>query len=530
VIGVASVLATTARAAAQGQLGAAVQTVAGDCHAPCAAASSAEARPVPVAPTPSSGATTSAPIAPVWEIETHGGFETWDFGFGLGPSPATGADFFGTATGVGVTARVPSWFFGDGAALLAAAPTNAPTFMTPLDPALQGPGLLQRGFLAGFSVSHRLTSWLAAGFAVDGGLSRAHITSFTRGAVTSAGSNYAAEFGGIFTSAPAVFTNASEAAQSTVRDGGRPLRLTGTLTLHLVPRGRIRPFVIAGGGATRLIGSPPTVTLVGQYAFQFVPVPGHLAFSTTGGPVAIDETARLTVRFGDERVRPVGVVGFGFTREMSRRSGVRFAIQAVLGASTSVDVSTAPSSLIGQPAGTVTYGPVKALQFSTVPGVSSSLSVPVTQLQTFNGGFRSQIEMTVGYAVRLGPVAVPNPAPPSVVSGPAHRFFDVTNIAFTGMEISAMLADGAATQYLLRRDPGPDADPIARWFVARGWPGQLLGGALFVSGEVALRYLLHRHNHHQVERLLPFVLTTTGTAGAIGNWIVIREAARGGSY
>jgi len=32
---------------------------------------------------------------------------------------------------------------------------------------------------------------------------------------------------------------------------------------------------------------------------------------------------------------------------------------------------------------------------------------------------------------------------------------------------------------------------------------------------VGLRYLLHRKNHHRLERLLPLVLTLYGTAGAI---------------
>ena len=203
----------------------------------------------------------------------HGGFEAWDFSFGLGPPPTTNAPFIGTATGVGMTALVPSWFFGDGAALLQFAPTNAPVFTASFDAGLQGPGLLQRGFLAGFNVSRRLTNRLAVGFAVDGGLSRAQTIKFTHDAAASAVTGYAAEFQGIFTSAPAVFANSSVTTHSAVQDGGRPLRLTGTLTWHLVPRGRTRPFVVVGAGATRLIGSPPTVTLVGHYAFQLVPVP-----------------------------------------------------------------------------------------------------------------------------------------------------------------------------------------------------------------------------------------------------------------
>ena len=56
--------------------------------------------------------------------------------------------------------------------------------------------------------------------------------------------------------------------------------------------------------------------------------------------MAIDETDRVTVRYGNQHIRPVGVVGFGFTQQMSPRAGVRFGMQAVLGASTGVDVGT----------------------------------------------------------------------------------------------------------------------------------------------------------------------------------------------
>jgi hypothetical protein len=94
---------------------------------------------------------------------------------------------------------------------------------------------------------------------------------------------------------------------------------------------------------------------------------------------------------------------------------------------------------------------------------------------------------------------------------------DSTNIALTGLESSVLLADGIFTQRALRKYPDVfrEADPIARPFVSRGWPGQIAGGALFVTADVALRYLLHRKNHHRVERLLPLVLTVYGTVGAI---------------
>jgi hypothetical protein len=59
-------------------------------------------------------------------------------------------------------------------------------------------------------------------------------------------------------------------------------------------------------------------------------------------------------------------------------------------------------------------------------------------------------------------------------AAPSHRFVDAMNIALTGVESAALLADGIRTQRALTRYPEifREADPIARPFVSRGWPGQ----------------------------------------------------------
>jgi hypothetical protein len=111
-----------------------------------------------------------------------------------------------------------------------------------------------------------------------------------------------------------------------------------------------------------------------------------------------------------------------------------------------------------------------------------------------------------------------SPAPRGVESKSPHRFFDSLNVALTGLESGALLADGITTQRAIAKYPlGHEADPIARVFVSHGWPGQIAGGILFVSADVGLRYALHRHGHHRLERLLPLVLTVYGATGAIHN-------------
>jgi hypothetical protein len=106
----------------------------------------------------------------------------------------------------------------------------------------------------------------------------------------------------------------------------------------------------------------------------------------------------------------------------------------------------------------------------------------------------------------------------------AHKFFDSLNVSLIVAESGALLADGATTQYLLRHYGGREADPVARPFVEHGWPGMIVGGALFISAEVGARYLLHQHNHHRVERWLPTFVIGYGALGAIYNSTQIHQA------
>lgn len=109
----------------------------------------------------------------------------------------------------------------------------------------------------------------------------------------------------------------------------------------------------------------------------------------------------------------------------------------------------------------------------------------------------------------------------------AHRFFDGLNVGLTVMESGALLADGFTTQYALTHVPNSrEADPLARPFVSRGWPGQIAGGALVVTADVGIRYWLHRSNHHRIERWMPLILTVYGSGGAIHNWREIHRSSR----
>ncbi len=111
-------------------------------------------------------------------------------------------------------------------------------------------------------------------------------------------------------------------------------------------------------------------------------------------------------------------------------------------------------------------------------------------------------------------------------SNSPHRFFDRTNVTLTVVEIGAMLADGATTQHGLKKYPGSrEGNPLARPFVNAGWPGMIAGGAMVVSGEVGLRYLLHRKGHHRWERWIPVFIIADSTIEAIHNAAVLSRAS-----
>ena len=139
-------------------------------------------------------------------------------------------------------------------------------------------------------------------------------------------------------------------------------------------------------------------------------------------------------------------------------------------------------------------------------------------------------DVAVRVTVRgMGPLALEAQHRAASDEQPPHKFFDRTNVALTVLESGALLADGIYTQRGLRRYPetSREADPLARPFVSRGWPGQIVGGILAVGADAGLRYWLHRKKRHTLERLVPLILITYGTVGAIHNARELRRAEKG---
>ncbi len=128
--------------------------------------------------------------------------------------------------------------------------------------------------------------------------------------------------------------------------------------------------------------------------------------------------------------------------------------------------------------------------------------------------------------------ALDEPQVPSVPAiealEPPHRFLDNTNALLTGLEAGALIGDAVTTRWGLDRYPGltQEANPLARPFVERGWPGQIVGGLLFVGGELWGRHTLHKSGHHRLERLLPIALAAMEAVIVIHNVRNIRGLER----
>lgn len=100
-----------------------------------------------------------------------------------------------------------------------------------------------------------------------------------------------------------------------------------------------------------------------------------------------------------------------------------------------------------------------------------------------------------------------------------HRLFDRANDVLFAGEIGALVMDGWSTQRNIGEIPNTsEADPLMRWFVDKGWPGQVLAGTLVMSSQVWLSYILHRHGHHRWERVTAISIIAGSATSGLLNW------------
>ena len=335
-----------------------------------------------------------------WEIEVHAG------GVRMGrPAGATTAmpppgEPFTTPNGR-PSRYQSSWYFGDGSTLLnewSAAFTIVPRLerITPLDPALTGSAARPSNTGSfGVRVGRRLTGRLTAEVNVDYGPSTLELSEGAVSGIEASRATFARVFNEAFAPAQGGFVNPTVSSSSEIDEGtGGQIVTTGALTLKLTRNGVVVPYVTGGLGGVFNHGRSPGVTLTGTYSM-----------SPSFNPSAVfNETDAVTLRF----VRPdralAGVLGGGFTLDLSGRHGLRVDLRWHLTSNAlDTEVSASPLASKGTPVASLGSATTPSVTFTNNPGLRSSLSGPaITAFRTREGsGVQIDTALTIGYFRRF---------------------------------------------------------------------------------------------------------------------------------
>lgn len=336
-----------------------------------------------------------------WSVEVHGGgfgelLSTVGKG-GAGEPFPTGTPF--TTFNGRPSRAVPSWFFGDGAALFnefqasnGARFTPPLTAITPLDPVLRTAGTTRKPARAiGGRFGGNLTSWFGLELAVDRGTSRTAFSDSVTTGVAATRASYTAAFDAFLDG----LNDVRVTTAATLPDAsGTQTIVTGSAVLSVVRTSRVGVHAVIGGGFVRNDTSPLEVRLQGGYQANVAP----------GRP--INESETVTIRFSEKPRVPAGVLGLGFTVRVAGNSGLRVDARVLANENTTItSVSSSIDSLVlPVGVGIALADPLTpSLQLSSRADTRPTLSGdPINGLVTHTGGgVELRPHVTVGYFVRF---------------------------------------------------------------------------------------------------------------------------------
>ncbi|PWT81163.1 MAG: hypothetical protein C5B57_11050 [Blastocatellia bacterium] len=334
-----------------------------------------------------------------WDIEIHGGgmfaINPTDGTVGLpapGPpiTPVLGPPF-------GTSRIVPSWYFGDGASLLNQALTSLRfgSIVSPLDQVLQS-RLVRRqsGASVGFRFGRSITPRFDAELSVDYDFGALALTSGSDSGIETSRASFATAWN-VLTAGPSRGTANVSSVAAISDHRGRQVVTTGTLVINLSTSSSVKPYLVAGAGVISRTDGSPEATLVGDYRFGLVFPPG---ITPPVGPPTFHETDTVVVRSSTDTA-PAGVFGGGLKVAVSNRWGVRIDVRDhVSRDKTTTLLDATPAAAALTPSGVLLLTLDPRLQFSTVPGVPTSLSgTPLAGFQTFSGsGVEHHINLAAG--------------------------------------------------------------------------------------------------------------------------------------
>lgn len=306
-----------------------------------------------------------------WQFDVHGGLLSGSSSVaGTGSLPEPGESF--TTTSNLPSRFVPSYYFGDGAALLnTVASSNNMTLarIAPLDGVLTTGAARKSGPSYGFRIGHTVTSHALAEFSLDMGQSHVTLTDDTLAAIEASRASFKAVFDGLLVNqAAGAVTTSSATIQS---GGGSQMSMIGSVNINIGTFGRITPFVTAGGGLMLSRGAPTGFTMTGQYIFV-LNNPGSAANGTVMG-----DTNGFAVTYGVPSSL-VKLFGGGAQMRLSNHSGIRADVRAYV-AGVTIEIVTDNTTPNSSTNGTLTRG-------SNGPQVQISAGNQPSTLE--NGGYR----------------------------------------------------------------------------------------------------------------------------------------------
>jgi hypothetical protein len=327
-----------------------------------------------------------------WEVEGYGGFSNRVRSTGSAVLPAAGAPIT-TSNPTFPSRQAPSWFFGDGSALLNGAieDLGLTSRITPLDGALMSLGVGDRGAAAGIRVRRSIAPRLSLELSVDVLTGSPALSNAFRAGVESSRASFDTAFAGLFATGP--FAGAIVTATAATANGsGQQVVAAGSIRVPWAPRLGFAPYLTLGAGALTRRGGLPSATLVGNYQ----------AVVATGVP--INETDRVVVRYS-QGTSAVGVLGAGVRRAVSPRWGVDVDGRVLVGPQpVKVLLDASPTVTSGAPAGFIESFTYPSIQFSNnaSTGRSSSLGGPGLQgFTAFSRGVQAHVLVTIGVYVRF---------------------------------------------------------------------------------------------------------------------------------
>jgi len=334
-----------------------------------------------------------------WEIEAHGGvLMSTSPDRGTSSLPPAGPDIpLNGPLSTSITRQVPSWYFGDGAAILnQILGPRSPVRMAPLDPLLTSRVVdRQSGGSAGVRADLGLTPRFGVEFAFDAARGSFALSSTSKTLVAASEATFSPVWNTLLSFPTG--NNQTVTSDATLDDKrGHQLITTGSLLVNLLTKSAVTPYVTVGAGYIAAGNDAPSVTLAGNYSFTFPPA----VVSPPIPQAHINQTDTVKVQVIAKNTM-TAVFGGGVKYALGDRWGVRADLRDYVNRDVvRTVVSTTPASVLAAPSGTLTFAFTQTaplIVFSTSPLTISTLSTSLNDVQTFKGrGIVNQVNATAG--------------------------------------------------------------------------------------------------------------------------------------